>query len=120
MKDPLRSIPTPHASALAYLGSVKTPSKPAGAYRPPGARGQTTPLHFKREDEGGMAHVSDGVTSSSSGVNGFGKPRRREVPGAEAATSTLPPGAAPGGGVSLTTAEMDEGLSKAALKNKKA
>lgn len=31
----------------------------------------------------------------------------------------LPPGAAPGGGVSLTAAEGDENLSKAALKNKK-
>lgn len=50
-------------------------------------------------------------------VNSFGKSKRREVPGAEAA---LPPGAAPGGGVSLTgTNEGDEGLSKAALKNKK-
>ncbi|KLO91502.1 eukaryotic translation initiation factor 3 subunit 9 [Fusarium fujikuroi] len=28
--DPLAPIPTPHASATAYLGSVKTPSKPAG------------------------------------------------------------------------------------------
>ena len=37
--DPLSQVPTPHASALAYLGTVKTPSKPAGAYRPPGARG---------------------------------------------------------------------------------
>ncbi|KAK4941209.1 hypothetical protein LTR28_008961 [Elasticomyces elasticus] len=53
-------------------------------------------------------------------MNGFGKPRRREVPGAEAAESTLPPGAAPGGGVSLTgTPDGDENLSKSALKNKK-
>ncbi|KAI9790082.1 MAG: hypothetical protein M1816_005552 [Peltula sp. TS41687] len=116
--DPLHPIPTPHASAVTYLGTVKTPSKPAGAYRPPGARGQVTPLHFKREDEGGAAHINNG-TSSSSGhiVNSFGRSKRRDVPGAGAA---LPPGAAPGGGVSLTgTNEADEGLSKAALKNKK-
>ncbi|GKT55619.1 eukaryotic translation initiation factor subunit [Colletotrichum tofieldiae] len=69
--DPLNPVPTPHASAATYLGTVKTPSKPAGAYRPPGARGLATPLHFKREDEG------------------------------------------------ADTAEGDENLSKAALKNKK-
>jgi translation initiation factor 2A len=117
--NPFYPVPTPHASALAYLGTVKTPSKPAGAYRPPGARGQVTPLHFKREDEGGAAHISGGLPSIGT-VNGFGKSRRREVPGAEPASEKLPPGAAPGGGVSLTTVgEGDEGLSKAALKNKK-
>ena len=46
-------------------------------------------------------------------MNGFGKPRRREVPGAE--SSEPAPGSAPGGGVSVE----DENLSKAALKNKK-
>lgn len=120
IEDPLHPMPTPHASALAYLGTVKTPSKPAGAYRPPGARGTVTPLAFKREDEGGAAYVSNGSMSLGSGVNGFGKPRRREVPGAEAAGEDLLPGAAPGGGVSLAgTADGDENLSKAALKNKK-
>ena len=91
--NPLHPVPTPHSSALAYLGTVKTPSKPAGAYRPPGARGQATPLHFKREDEGGAAHISDGISSFASRINGFGK--KRDVPGAEsAAEPTLPPGAA--------------------------
>jgi translation initiation factor 2A len=74
-------------------------------------------LHFKREDEGGAAHI---YANGSAGLNGFGnKNRRREVPGAV----PLVPGAAPGGGVSLagTGAGADEesGLSKAALKNKK-
>jgi translation initiation factor 2A len=120
LDNPLSPVPTPHASALEYLGKVKTPSKPAGAYRPPGARGTTTPLLFKREDEGGSAYTNTGISSSNATFsNGFGKPRRREVPGAEAAES-LPPGAAPGGGVSLTgTGEGDGELSKAALKNKK-
>ena len=109
-EDPLHSMPTPHASALAYLGTVKTPSKPAGAYRPPGARGQVTPLAFKREDEGGVAYVSNGSLSLGSGVNGFGKARKREVPGAEAApeADTVAP-----------SADGDESVSKAALKNKK-
>jgi translation initiation factor 2A len=112
--DLLHPIPTPHASALAYLGTVKTPSKPAGAYRPPGARGTSTPLHFKREDEGGAAHVVSNGTSLV-GSNGFG---RRQVPGAEP-VDKLPPGAAPVNGPVPGTAEGDENLSKAALKNKK-
>ncbi|KAF2122425.1 eukaryotic translation initiation factor eIF2A-domain-containing protein [Lophiotrema nucula] len=119
LEDPLHPVPTPHPSALAYLSTIKTPSKPAGAYRPPGARGTTTPLLFKREDEGGAAYTNTGISSGNVNVsNGFGKPRRREVPGAEP-VDNLPPGAAPGGGVSLTGAVEDGELSKAALKNKK-
>ncbi|KAK3689814.1 eukaryotic translation initiation factor eIF2A-domain-containing protein [Podospora appendiculata] len=111
--DPLHPVPIPHASALAYLGTVKTPSKPAGAYRPPGARGALTPLHFKREDEGGAAHsVSNGTPSI--GPNGFGRPRR-QIPGAEFAEGSGVPGAAAAG----TAAEGDESLSRTALKNKK-
>lgn len=123
-ENPFSPVPTPHASALRYLGSVKTPSKPAGAYRPPGARGQVTPLAFKREDEGGAAYVRDGISSFASNINGFGKSKPRAVPGAEAAEdkSPLPPGAAPGGGVSLTgtgEGKDSEPLSKAAKKNAK-
>jgi translation initiation factor 2A len=114
--DPLHPVPAPHASALAYLGTVKTPSKPAGAYRPPGARGTSTPLHFKREDEGGAAHIVSNGTSLV-GSNGFGKPRR-QVPGAEP-VDNLPPGAAPANAPTTGPADGDEGLSKAALKNKK-
>ena len=110
LDDPLHNIPNPHASALAYLGTVKTPSKPAGAYRPPGARGQVTPLAFKREDEGGIAYVSEGSFSLGTGVNGFGKPRKRDVPGAEPATEV---------DSTLLNAEGDDSLTKAALKNKK-
>lgn len=119
LENPLHPVPNPHASALEFLSKIKTPSKPAGAYRPPGARGTTTPLLFKREDEGGAAYTNTGISSTNASFsNGF-KPRRREVPGAELAES-LPPGAAPGGGVSLTgTGEGDGELSKAALKNKK-
>jgi len=114
LENPLHPMPTPHASALAYLGTVKTPSKPAGAYRPPGARGTLTPLAFKREDEGGAAYVSNGSLSLGLGANGFGKSRKREVPGAEmvAADETL-------GAASAATADGDENLSKTATKNKK-
>lgn len=122
--DPLSPMPTPHSSATEYMAARKTPSKPAGAYRPPGARGQVTPLAFKREDEGGAAYVRDGISSFSSNINGFGKPRQRVVPGSEPVEdkTPLPPGAAPGGGVSLTgTGEGADGepLSKAAKKNAK-
>ncbi|KAK4231967.1 putative cytosolic translation initiation factor 2A [Podospora fimiseda] len=103
--DPLHPIPTPHASALAYLGTVKAPSKPVGAYRPPGARGSSTPMHFKREDEGGAAHVVGNGTPSL-GPNGFG---RRTVPGLEPVSKPAVPGAVP----------VDSELSKTALKNKK-
>ncbi|EED14056.1 eukaryotic translation initiation factor subunit eIF2A, putative [Talaromyces stipitatus ATCC 10500] len=129
--DPFHPLPTPHSSALEYLAKRKVPSKPVGAYRPPGARGQTTSLAFKREDEGGAAFSREGGSSLSSGaaassVNGFGKPRRREVPGAEP-VEFVPQGAAPGGGVALppgaeavvATGAADEKLSKSAAKNKK-
>lgn len=109
-EDPFNPLPTPHASALAYLGTIKTPSKSTGAYRPPGARGQITPLAFRREDEGGAAYVSNGSLSLGSGVNGFGKSRKRDIPGAEAAPETDRSGPAP---------DADDSLSKAALKNKK-
>jgi translation initiation factor 2A len=122
--DPFHPLPTPHASALDYLAKKKVPSKPVGAYRPPGARGQTTSLAFKREDEGGAAFSREGGSSSfgAASINGFGKPRRREVPGAEP-VEFVPPGAAPGGGVALPPgaegAAVDEKLSKSAAKNKK-
>ncbi len=121
--NPFSPMPAPHFSATEYLGTRKTPSKPAGAYRPPGARGQVTPLAFRREDEGGAAYVREGISSFSSNINGFGKPKARVVPGAETVNdSPLPPGAAPGGGVSLTgTGEGKDGeqMSKAAKKNAK-
>lgn len=106
--DPLNPVPEPHESAVAYLGTVKTPSKPVGAYRPPGARGTSTPLHFKREDEGGVAHVM-GNGAPSTSLNGFGQ---RQVPGAELASQNgrSVPGAAPAGA---------DTLSRTAQKNKK-
>ena len=110
LDNPLHPMPTPHTSALAYLNTVKTPSKPAGAYRPPGARGTVTPLAFKREDEGGAAYISNGTLSQGIGVSAFGKSRRREVPGAETIADETP-------GAAL--ADGDENLSKTAAKNKK-
>lgn len=114
LEHPLHPMPTPHASALRYLGTVKTPSKSAGAYRPPGARGQLTPLAFKREDEGGAAYVSNGSLSLGLGAAKFGQSRKRDVPGAEAVADD-----AGGAAAAAAAAEGDENLSKAAAKNKK-
>ncbi|KAG9007380.1 hypothetical protein FRB94_014407 [Tulasnella sp. JGI-2019a] len=49
----LPAAPAPSQSVESYKAVKPTPSKPAGAYRPPGARGSSTPSIFKREDEGG-------------------------------------------------------------------
>ncbi|KAL7273823.1 hypothetical protein RUND412_003300 [Rhizina undulata] len=119
LPNPLPSAPQPHASALQHV-STTAPKKPAGAYRPPHARNTETPLHFKREDEGGAAHIYTNGSSGSGGMNGFGKGRRREVPGA-APAEKLVPGAAPGGGVSLvgTGAGADDKGKKTRRRTKK-
>ena len=117
LENPLQAG-APHASALEFLGKMKTPSKPAGAYRPPGARGTATPLSFKREDEGGAAFVRE-MMSGKEQPAAFGPraPRVRTVPGAEPVVQPAS-GAAPAGGVAVAQ-DGDENLSKAALKNKK-
>lgn len=57
--NPLQQ-PKIHPSALAPADSngTSTPTKPAGAYRPPHARGTATPTLFKREDEGGLPQLN--------------------------------------------------------------
>ena len=112
LENPLHDRPVPHPSVSAYLGSIKTPSKSTKAYRPPGARGQVTPLAFKREDEGGIAHISDSNSPFGSAINSFGKFKKRVVPGADTASED-----------SLVRTGDDvqslENLSKSALKNRK-
>lgn len=105
----LPTAPAPSASVaqLEKDGALKTATlKPAGAYRPPGARGGATPSIFKREDEGGPGGAAtpprynrspvpgapgyapgagqNGYANGNANANG----QRRAVPGA-------PPGAAP-------------------------
>ncbi|KAG2021185.1 eukaryotic translation initiation factor 2A [Coprinopsis cinerea AmutBmut pab1-1] len=100
--------PAPAPSVKAYNESNEgkksaTPAKPAGAYRPPGARGLATPAIFKREDEGGIrldgtstpprygrgpVPGAPGYGSQSNGY-GNGNGQRRVVPGAP------PPGSGP-------------------------
>jgi translation initiation factor 2A len=74
--------PKIHPSALAPTDSngTSTPTKPAGAYRPPHARGTATPTVFKREDEGGLPQLnglSNGV-SAQRVVPGMAPPEPKE------------------------------------------
>ncbi|KAK2460701.1 hypothetical protein APHAL10511_007171 [Amanita phalloides] len=98
----LPPAPLPSESVGVYEASTKKPStvKPAGAYRPPGARGLATPSIYKREDEGGVPHLStnsggSGTTTPTRGhrggvapgAPGYGQAAngtngRRHVPGA--------------------------------------
>ncbi|KAG6811806.1 hypothetical protein H0H92_005729 [Tricholoma furcatifolium] len=81
----LPTAPAPAESVRNNAAVAKpTPTKPAGAYRPPGARGLATPSIFKREDEGGAPHVP---------TNGTATPPRGYK-----RSPHLPPGAAPPNG----------------------
>ncbi|KAJ4475455.1 eukaryotic translation initiation factor eIF2A-domain-containing protein [Lentinula aciculospora] len=114
-QGPLAVAPAPSASvaALQLASGNKgvadgTPAKPAGAYRPPGARGNATPAIFKREDEGGFSRSPSGQNTptrgysrspappGSAGVNGpqqGGQGRGgRYVPGAPSNQSPSRPG----------------------------
>lgn len=71
--------------------------KPAGAYRPPGARGSSTPTIFKREDEGGDPY-SPSRNGSQTNLAQRGPPSRTSSPlppktnGTNGATSQRGPG----------------------------
>lgn len=110
---PAQIPPAPPASesVKTLQESTQKPAapKPAGAYRPPGARGLATPAIFKREDEGGLPTNGTGTPpryrtpvpgAPGYNNNGAGSPYggngnsngRRSVPGAP------PPGSAPADG----------------------
>ncbi|KAG5640917.1 hypothetical protein DXG03_006629 [Asterophora parasitica] len=74
----LPPAPAPSQSVLTHAAVQKpTPTKPAGAYRPPGARGLATPSIFKREDEGGAARLpTNGAATPPRGFN-----RSPNIPG---------------------------------------
>ena len=104
------SAPPPSLS-VALLQAVQKPAatKPAGAYRPPGARGLATPAFFKREDEGGPGSGSSTPPrydrSPVPGAPGYGQQQnggqvngnhhgqnggRRHVPGAPPPNGLVP------------------------------
>ncbi|EJD48788.1 translation initiation factor eIF-2A [Auricularia subglabra TFB-10046 SS5] len=73
------AAPAPSAAVKVLLASapsgVASPSaKPAGAYRPPGARGTATPNIYKREDEGGSSFNLNGSGANSPSRYGRGSP----------------------------------------------
>ncbi|KAF8888252.1 eukaryotic translation initiation factor eIF2A-domain-containing protein [Infundibulicybe gibba] len=100
--------PPPSDSVRNHEAEKKpAPAKPAGAYRPPGARGLATPAIFKREDEGGAPRVpTNGTATPPRGynrspapgapANGYGtngnSGARRHVPGAPKSPSPAPDG----------------------------
>lgn len=90
----LPPAPKPAASVEAYQAGKPTPTKPAGAYRPPGARGTSTPSIFKREDEGGTPRTDSPSTPSRNGVQAG--PSARPTP---THSGSPVPGAAPGQGI---------------------
>jgi translation initiation factor 2A len=112
--------PAPAPSSSTQALPIKAPaSKPAGAYRPPGALGRAAPSIFKREDEtggsgaqtpprgvpGSMGYNDNNTNDSGRGTpNGYGRGRGdtprgrgqggRQVPGAPpvvSPTNTPPP-----------------------------
>jgi translation initiation factor 2A len=84
--------PSPSPSVQAATATAKpSPARPAGAYRPPGARGQSASLAYVREEDGGSPSGTprggnSGAATPTRQPNGHG---RRYVPGA-AATSPSP------------------------------
>jgi translation initiation factor 2A len=95
---PVAPEPSESVQDLAKIAKP-VPTKPAGAYRPPGARGLATPSIFKREDEGGAARMPTNGSSTpprgaynrspAPGGNGYSGGHgqqngggRRHVPGA--------------------------------------
>ncbi|KAK4050388.1 hypothetical protein OIV83_003457 [Microbotryomycetes sp. JL201] len=79
----------PAPTASVAVSSAAKPVKsatPAGAYRPPHARGTATPTLFKREDEGGAAYNPNGassfVTNGRTSPNFSGRNARKTIPGA--------------------------------------
>ncbi|KAF8957747.1 eukaryotic translation initiation factor eIF2A-domain-containing protein [Flammula alnicola] len=87
--------PAPSESVQSLAAALKpVAAKPAGAYRPPGARGLATPSIFKREDEGGP--MMNGGNSGSATPPRYnrspanGNAGRRQVPGAPSSPSPGP------------------------------
>ncbi|KAK4052206.1 hypothetical protein OIO90_004428 [Microbotryomycetes sp. JL221] len=79
--------PAPTASVSVSSSAVPVKAAaPAGAYRPPHARGTVTPTLFKREDEGGAAYNPNGTstfaTNGRTSPNFSGRSARKPIPGA--------------------------------------
>ncbi|KAH9469149.1 hypothetical protein Pst134EA_009678 [Puccinia striiformis f. sp. tritici] len=98
-RSPLHCSPSGYLSTCAQnhrRRDCSCPITPAGAYRPPHARGTTTPSHFKREDEGGAPYIAptNGHTNGHSTRGRSGGPPgaapRKGIPGAAPKTKRGP------------------------------
>lgn len=124
-------VPTAPAPSAAVKAIVSTPDgtksptpKPAGAYRPPGARGTATPNIYKREDEGGSSfNLGNGAatppTRYGTPTNGYARPPNGNGPGGR-----YVPGAAPAEqrqqeGKKKKQAQGEKGEQREAKENKK-
>ncbi|CAO1631575.1 unnamed protein product [Parajaminaea phylloscopi] len=92
--DAIPAPPQPSAAAREWMAkSAAKLQKPAGAYRPPGARGAAASDSYKREDEAGSSPARPGAgrqVPGAAATNGHGtfvagsNRGRRNVPGAPA------------------------------------
>jgi translation initiation factor 2A len=79
--------PSPFPSVQAATATTKpSPARPAGTYRPPGARRQSASLAYSREEDGASpswtpCSENSGTATPTRQLNGHG---RRYVPGAAA------------------------------------
>ena len=85
--------PSPSPSVQTATATVKaSPARPAGAYRPPGARGQSASLAYSREEDASPSATprggNSGAATPTRQPNGQG---RRYVPGAAATASSPSP-----------------------------
>ena len=82
--------PAPSASVLEHVAVAKpTPTKPAGAYRPPGARGLEASLAYKREDDTPSGQSTPNGRFSRSPAPGRFQNGRRHIPGAPTSPSPV-------------------------------
>ncbi|KAL3952267.1 hypothetical protein ACCO45_013984 [Purpureocillium lilacinum] len=117
--DPLSPVPSPHESATAYLGTVKTPSKPAGAYRPPvpaasprlcisSERTRAAPLTFARCGAGRGTRAGRGVPGAEPADNDGASKRNKKKRGKKGNQEGKPE-AEPNGGASLAPPPHERG-----------
>ena len=82
--------PAPASSVLQHVAVAKpTPTKPAGAYRPPGARGLEASSVYKRDDGTPSGQSTPNGRYSRSPAPGRFQNGRRHVPGAPTSPSPV-------------------------------
>ncbi|KAI0695088.1 translation initiation factor eIF-2A [Cerioporus squamosus] len=82
--------PPPASSVLQHVAVAKpTPTKPAGAYRPPGARGLEASSVYKRDDDSPSGQSTPNGRYSRSPAPGRFQNGRRHVPGAPTSPSPV-------------------------------